>query len=84
MKVNLKEILVLIDYHNLNNSIIIVDEAHNLTGNTRGEALMKIIRNSTNLKLLLLTATPMKNLGDDIVELLNFLRPEDSLKYKEI
>ena len=64
--------------YNLNNSLIIIDEAHNLTGNSRGEALMKIIRNSINLKLLLLTATPMKNLGDDIVELLNFLRPVDS------
>ena len=64
--------------HNLNNTLIIVDEAHNLTGNAYGEALMKIIRNSTNLKVLLMTATPMKNLGDDIVELLNFLRPPDS------
>lgn len=64
--------------HNLNNTLIIVDEAHNLTGNTYGEALMKIIRNSTNLKVLLMTATPMKNLGDDIIELLNFLRPLDS------
>lgn len=64
--------------HNLNNSLIIVDEAHNLTGNAYGEALMKIIRNSINLKVVLLTATPMKNLGDDIVELLNFLRPIDS------
>jgi hypothetical protein len=63
---------------NLNNSLIIVDEAHNLTGNTYGEALMKIIKNSTNLKILLLTATPMKNLGDDIISLLNFLRPIDS------
>ncbi len=64
--------------HNLNNTLIIVDEAHNLTGNAYGEALMKIIRNSTNIKILLMTATPMKNLGDDIVELLNFLRPIDS------
>ena len=64
--------------YNLNNSLIIVDEAHNLTGNAYGEALMKIIRNSTNLKVLLMTATPMKNLADDIVELLNFLRPQDS------
>ena len=64
--------------YNLNNSLLIVDEAHNLTGNAYGEALMKIIRNSINLKVVLLTATPMKNLGDDIVELLNFLRPVDS------
>lgn len=64
--------------YNLNNSLIIVDEAHNLTGNVFGEALMKIIRNSINLRVVLLTATPMKNLGSDIVELLNFLRPIDS------
>ncbi len=64
--------------HHLNNSLIIVDEAHNLTGNAYGEALIKIIKSSINLKILLLTATPMKNLADDIVELLNFLRPQDS------
>jgi superfamily II DNA or RNA helicase len=66
--------------HNLNNTLIIVDEAHNLTGknNVYGESLMKIIRNSINLKVVLATATPMKNLGDDIVDLLNFIRPLDS------
>jgi DNA polymerase III delta prime subunit len=61
--------------YNLNNSIIIIDEAHNLTGNAYGDALLKIIRNSVNLRVVLLTATPMKNLADDIVELLNFIRP---------
>ena len=64
--------------HNLNNTILIVDEAHNLTGNEYGEALKIIIKNSENLKIVLLSATPMKNLGDDIVELLNFIRPKDS------
>jgi hypothetical protein len=64
--------------HNLNNSILIVDEAHNLTDNNFGEALKKIIKNSTNLKVVLLSATPMKNMADDIVELLNFIRPLNS------
>lgn len=64
---------------NLNNSLIIIDEAHNLTGNAYGDALMQIIKNSTNLRVVLLSATPMKNLADDIVELLNFIRPPDSL-----
>lgn len=64
--------------YNLNNSLIIIDEAHNLTDNTYGEALLKIIKNSINLKVVLLTATPMKNLADDIIELLNFIRPPDS------
>lgn len=59
----------------LDNTLIIVDEAHNLTGNEYGYALRKIIDNSKNLKVVLLSATPMKNLADDIVELINYLRP---------
>ena len=62
---------------NLDNTLLIVDEAHNFTGNEHGDALKKIIKKSKNLRILLLTATPMKNLGDDIIELLNFLRPID-------
>jgi hypothetical protein len=64
--------------HNLNNTIIIVDEAHNLTGNAYGEALTHIIKNSVNLKVVLMSATPMKNIGSDIIDLLNFLRPQDN------
>nr|QBK89054.1 MAG: DEAD/SNF2-like helicase [Mimivirus LCMiAC02] len=64
--------------YNLNNTLIIIDEAHNLTGNAYGEALMKIIKKSHNLKRLLLTATPMKNLADDVIELINFVRPINS------
>jgi superfamily II DNA or RNA helicase len=64
--------------YNLNNSIIIVDEAHNLTGNSIGDALNYIIKKSTNLRIVLLTGTPMKNLADDIIPLLNFIRPQNS------
>ena len=62
---------------NMNNSVLIVDEAHNITGNEYGEALKKIIKNSENLRVVLLTATPMINLPDEIVDLLNFIRPLD-------
>ena len=65
--------------YNLNNTLIIFDEAHNLTGNERGgDTLRKLLKESVNLKLLLLTATPCKNLADDCVELLNFCRPLNS------
>jgi superfamily II DNA or RNA helicase len=64
--------------YNLNNSLIIVDEAHNLTDNAYGKALSHIIKNSLNLKIVLLSGTPMKNLADDIVELINFIRPQNS------
>jgi hypothetical protein len=62
---------------NMNNSILIIDEAHNISGNEYGEALKKIIKNSENLRVILLTATPMINLADEIVDLLNFIRPEN-------
>lgn len=62
---------------NMDNSLLIVDEAHNLSGNEYGEALKKIIKNSQNLRVILLTATPMINLADEIVDLLNFIRPQD-------
>jgi hypothetical protein len=62
---------------NMDNALLIVDEAHNISGNEYGEALKKIIKNSQNLRVILLTATPMINLADEIVDLLNFLRPEN-------
>ena len=64
--------------YNLDNTVLIIDEAHNLTGNTFGDAVKHIIKVSKNLKVVLMTATPMKNLGSDIVELINMLRPIDS------
>lgn len=65
--------------NNLNNTLLIVDEAHQITGkkNAYGEAVKYIIEHSMNLKVLLMTATPMKNLADDFVELVNLLRPKD-------
>lgn len=59
----------------INNTLLIIDEAHHLTGNSYGDAIKKIIKASNNLKILILSATPMKNLADDILELLNLIRP---------
>ena len=59
----------------LNNTLLIIDEAHNLTGNEYGDSVKKIINNSVNLRILLLSATPMKNIGEDIIDLINLLRP---------
>ena len=58
---------------NLDNAFLIVDEAHNITGNDYGLAVKKIIQASKNLKTVLMTATPMKDSADDIVDLLNFI-----------
>jgi hypothetical protein len=74
---DLEREIVIDKIDNMNNSLLIVDEAHNLTGNEYGLALKKIIKNSKNLRVILLSATPMKNLADDIIDLLNFVRPQD-------
>lgn len=69
----------------LDNTLLIVDEIHNLTKNDYGLALKKIIANSKNLKLVLLSATPMKNLADDIIDIINYLRPQnDPIKRDKI
>ena len=72
----------------LDNTLLIVDEAHNLTGidhglNNYGQAVKKIINKSKNIRILLLSATPMKNFADDIVELINFIRPKQSPMLRE-
>lgn len=69
--------------YNLNNSLLIVDEAHQITNNAYGDAVKYIIEHSMNLKVILLTATPMKNLADDFVELVNFLRPKSSMMERD-
>lgn len=69
--------------YSLDNTVLIVDEAHNLTSNGYGLAVKKIMENSKNLRLLLLSATPMKNFADDMVELINFMRPKDSQMHRD-
>ena len=64
------------------NSIIIVDEAHNIRkshaeGKKIGERLQKVLQHVENCKLLLLTATPMYNSVKEIVFLINLLRQND-------
>ncbi len=61
----------------LDNTLLVIDEVHNVIGNQYGDAIEQIINNSKNLKIIGLSATPMKNLGDDIIPLINFLRPKD-------
>ncbi len=63
----------------IKNTILIIDEAHNMTNdNEIKKAITKIINNpeTENLKIILLTATPMKNTVLDIVPLMNFILPK--------
>lgn len=57
----------------LSNSVIIVDEAHNITNTDTYHALYKILKNSSNTRLVLLTATPIFDNIKEIFELTNLL-----------
>jgi superfamily II DNA or RNA helicase len=59
--------------NSLNNTVIIIDEVHNVTNNDIYIALEKILKNSYNYRLVLLTATPMYDNPKEIVEITNLL-----------
>ena len=58
---------------NLNNTVIIVDEVHNITNNDTYLSLFKILSKSYNYRLVLLTATPIYDNPKEIFELSNLL-----------
>lgn len=65
---------------NFNNSLVIIDEAHSLLNeNTYSIGLDKILSNSKNYRLILLSATPMVNDPQSIVNFIN-LMPCDKKK----
>ena len=65
------------------NRLLIIDEAHNLRDDAEKdvkdsvEMIEKVIKYSENLKVVLLSATPMYNRSTEIVRLLNFLLLND-------
>jgi hypothetical protein len=70
---------------NMDNSILIIDEAHRIEGIDWGKSVELMIARSKNLQVLLLTATPMINLPGEIVQMLNFLLPiGKKIKKKDI
>ena len=84
--------------HHFSNRLLIVDEYHNLRddgSNSKEENdeqkkalknLLKIVKYADNLRLVLLTATPMYNMSDEIFNLLNILLLNDNrptIDYKQ-
>lgn len=60
------------------NSLFIFDEAHTIEANTAEKTLLKIKENSENIKIILVSATPMLTNPSEVINILNFLRPIDS------
>ena len=74
-------------------SVMIVDEAHNIKDNSEKEShivppiLTKVVTHAKNMRLILLSATPMFNSFSDIVPILNYLLINDKrakIKEREI
>lgn len=55
------------------NTVIIIDEVHNVTGNDTYDAIMTLIKNSKNIKVILLSATPVFDNIKEIFEIANLL-----------
>jgi len=60
------------------NKIVIIDEIHNLLGNTGYNAVMKSITNSKRYRLVLLSATPVYDNIADVFQLSNILNGKTS------
>lgn len=68
---------------NFNNSVIIIDEAHNITGNDVYTAMKKVLDVSFNYKLILLTGTPISDNIKEIFEISNLLNKEADLPIRQ-
>ena len=66
----------------LDNTLLIVDEAHNVIDNDYTNAIKKILSISNNLKLLLLTGTPMRNDASNIIQLLEIMNIANGNNHK--
>lgn len=62
----------------MNNTVIIIDEVHNITNNDIYIALKQILSKSYNYRLVLLTATPIADNSKEIFEICNLLNIKDS------
>lgn len=58
---------------NFNNTLVIVDEAHNITSDERYKSLYKVLSQSYNFRLMLLTATPISDNCTEITKISNLL-----------
>jgi len=58
---------------NVNGTVVIVDEVHNVTGNDYYFAIQRVLSNSTNYKLVLMSATPVYDNVREIAEIANLL-----------
>ena len=64
-------------FSKLSDKVIIIDEIHNLLSDKGYDIVMKMLANSVNYKLILLSATPAYDKVDDILKVSNILNARD-------
>lgn len=69
---------------NINNTVLIIDEVHNIINNNLYNAVKKLIDNSKNIKVILLSATPIYDTVYEIFEICNLLGSNLPIRQKAI
>ncbi len=67
----------------LSNRVIIIDEFHNILGNDTYNAIQKLLYNSVNYRLILLSATPFVDGIDHLYQISNLLNEKSDSVSKE-
>ena len=67
-----------------NDRLLIIDEVHNLRSDAKKSQFETLVRTAQNMKLLLLTATPMYNNYSEIITLINLLNLNDGREKIEV
>ena len=73
-----------------NNRLIIIDEVHNIRSTTdnsndkTADLLMRVVKNANNIRLVLLSATPMYNSPKEIIWLTNLMNINDKRSAIEV
>ena len=62
----------------LNNKLVIIDEVHNITGNSFYTNILECLKNSKNIKIVLLSATPTFDKCFEIFYIINLLNVVDN------
>lgn len=72
-----------VSYSEYENSILVLEEAHNVTNNNFTLAINRLRENVRRKKTICLTATPIKNTIDEIIDLFNFLHTDRVLNKQD-
>jgi superfamily II DNA or RNA helicase len=74
------------EIENFDNSLLIIDEVHSLLNDNKYyKGIKQILNKSKNYKMVIMTATPMINKADNIINFINIMsKSSDEIKKKDV